>query len=125
MQIILAVAAGGALGSVARYLFAGQVYRLLGTDFPWGIFIVNVIGCFIMGVCAELFALRWNVTPEVRAFITVGILGGFTTFSSFSLDTVMLIERGQVAVAAAYAFASLAVSVGALFAGLAVIRSIA
>ena len=72
----------------------------LGSGFPWGIFIVNVLGGFVMGALVEAMALRWSLSPEWRTFLTVGILGGFTTFSSFALDTVLLMQRGDFGLAA-------------------------
>ena len=91
---VLWVALGGAIGSAARY----GVNILVGTaawrrEFPWHTLIVNVLGCFIMGLLVELMALKLNVGNEVRAFLTTGILGGFTTFSAFSLDFALLVER--------------------------------
>ena len=124
MKLMLAVAAGGALGSLARYLLSGQVGRLLGIGFPWGTLAVNILGSFVMGVLVELLAVRWSVSPELRAFLTVGILGGFTTFSAFSLEVVVLLERGQTVAAAAYVVASVALSVGALFLGLQLLREL-
>ena len=124
MKLVLAVAAGGALGSLARYLLSGQVGRLLGIGFPWGTLAVNILGSFVMGVLVELLAVRWSVSPELRAFLTVGILGGFTTFSAFSLEVVLLLERGQTVAAAAYVVASVALSVGALFLGLQLLREL-
>ena len=124
MSMLFSVAAGGALGAVARYLFAAQVSRLFGTGFPWGIFATNVLGSFIMVVLVEGFALRWNLSSEVRAFLTVGILGGFTTFSSFSLDAALMLQRHDYGMAAAYIVGSVALSVAALFAGLAMVRAL-
>jgi len=124
MNLVIAVAIGGALGSVARHLVAGRVTEIFGTEFPWGILTVNVVGSLIMGVLAEALALRFDLSAEWRAFLTVGILGGFTTFSSFSLDMAVLIERGEIGSAALYAVLSVAASVGALFAGLWVARAV-
>lgn len=124
MRMVLAVALGGAIGAVARHVFATQVTRLSGDGFPWGILSVNVLGSFVMGVLAEGFALRWNAPLEVRAFLTVGILGGFTTFSSFSLDAMLLLERGQWMAAALYMVGSVALAVGGLFCGLVLVRQL-
>ncbi len=123
MRMILAVAAGGAVGAVGRYLIAAQALRLLGPNFPWGTLTVNVLGSFAMGVIVELSALRMSLSPPSRAFLVVGLLGGFTTFSAFSLDVSVLLERNEVGRAALYALMSVVLSVGALFAGLAVTRS--
>ena len=122
--ILLAVALGGALGSLLRYFVAGSVQSAAWPSFPWGIFVVNVSGGLAMGIIAELAALKLNMTPEVRAFLTVGILGGYTTFSTFSLDSALLIERGAYASAALYVSGSAILSILALFAGMWLVRSI-
>jgi CrcB protein len=122
--ILGAVGAGGALGSMARYLIAGWVQSPAWTGFPYGIFIVNVTGGFIMGLFTEAMALRYNVSPEVRAFLTTGILGGYTTFSTFSLEAAMLIERHAYGQAAFYIAGSALFSVIALFAGLWLMRAV-
>ena len=124
LGILLAVALGGALGSLARYFVAGAVQSAAWPGFPWGIFVVNISGGFIMGLIVELSALKLNLTPEVRAFLTVGILGGYTTFSTFSLDSVLLIQRGQWSAAAAYMVGSTVLSVLALFVGLWLVRAV-
>ncbi|MCC6467215.1 MAG: fluoride efflux transporter CrcB [Alphaproteobacteria bacterium] len=121
---ILAVAAGGAVGSVARYLLMGRVALWLGTAFPWGTLAVNVIGCAIYGMLVEVFARKWSAGGEVQALLFVGFLGGFTTFSAFSFDVYVLYERGAVAEAAIYVIASVALSVLGLFAGLHLLRSL-
>jgi CrcB protein len=121
---ILAVAVGGSAGSVARYLVGIAAGRLFGMAFPWGTLIINIVGSFVLGALAEAFALRWDATQAVRVFLTVGICGGFTTFSTFSLDTVYLMNRGEMMLAAAYMAASVGLSVGALFAGLHAVRAI-
>jgi CrcB protein len=119
---ILAVAAGGSLGSVARYLVGIGFGRLLGPNFPWGTLFINITGSLLIGILAGLFAIRWNLPQAVRIFLIVGICGGYTTFSTFSLDSFYLIERGEVAAAGAYMIASVMLSVGALIAGLQIIR---
>ena len=123
-QVLLAVALGGALGSLARYFVAGAVQSAAWSGFPWGIFVVNISGGFLMGVIVELSALKLSLTPEVRAFLTVGILGGYTTFSTFALDSALLIQRGQWASAAAYMAGSAVLSVVALFTGLWLVRTL-
>ena len=122
LGILLAVALGGALGSLLRYFVAGAVQSATWPGFPWGIFVVNVTGGFAMGIIVELSALKLNLTPEVRAFLTVGILGGYTTFSTFSLDSALLIERGDYSGAALYIAGSALLSILALFAGLWFVR---
>lgn len=122
--LLLAVAAGGAAGSLLRFGAMSAVGHWLGSGFPWGTLVVNVLGSFVMGVLIEGWALAWSVSPEMRAFLTVGVLGGFTTFSTFSLDAAYLIERQQTAAAAAYVVASVAMSVGSLFLGLMLMRQV-
>jgi len=124
MPVVLWVALGGAIGSAARYSINVWSGRMFGTEFPWHTLIVNVLGCFAMGVLIELMALRFHVTHEARAFLTTGILGGFTTFSAFSLDFVYLVERKHMMAAGGYALASVMVSLLAVFAGMNLIRAI-
>ena len=123
MKIILAIAAGGAFGAVARHFAIHQVALLLGSTFPWGTLAVNVAGSFVMGALIETMALAWSPAQEFRAFLFVGFLGAFTTFSTFSLDVALLYERGQLIAAATYIVASVILSVAGLFAGLAIIRA--
>jgi len=124
MKMLLAVAAGGALGAVGRYLVISQVGHWFGTGFPLGTLAVNVIGSFAMGALIETMALVWSTTQEVRAFLAVGILGAFTTFSTFSMDVALLFERGAFGHTALYILASVALSIAGLFAGLHLVRSI-
>ncbi|MCZ6637816.1 MAG: fluoride efflux transporter CrcB [Alphaproteobacteria bacterium] len=124
MKIILSVAAGGAIGAVARYLVMSATGSLMGSSFPWSTLAVNVIGSFILGALVEAMALTWSVGLELRAFLVVGVLGAFTTFSTFSLDVVVLYERGEFGAIAAYMIVSVILSVGALFAGLALVRAV-
>ena len=124
MNMILAIAAGGAIGAVGRHLLAHQVAVLLGTGFPWGILVCNVLGSFVMGALVEITALSWSASQEMRAFLTVGILGAFTTFSTFSLDVVVLLQRGDLAKAGIYVIASVVCSVLGLMLGLQIFRSV-
>lgn len=125
MPTVLWVALGGALGSMARYGVNVLSGRVLGTDFPWHTLIVNVVGSFAMGALVALMALRWNVASDTRAFLTTGILGGFTTFSAFSLDFALLVERRDYVLAGSYAAASVILSLAAIMAGLALVRQLA
>lgn len=120
---LLAVAAGGALGSVARYLVGVASLRAFGLAFPWGTLIVNVAGSFLIGALVGLFALKAGLSQELRLFLTVGVCGGFTTFSTFSLDAWGLVERGAWWHAAAYIAGSVLLSIGALVAGLYAVRA--
>jgi fluoride exporter len=98
------VAAGGALGSLARYWMTGAVAALTGPRFPYGTLLINILGSFVIGVVAgiTLTPARMGMHPDVRIFLMVGICGGFTTFSSFSLQTLELIQTGDVVPAALY-----------------------
>lgn len=119
----LYVAAGGAIGAVARYWMAGAVQRAAGSGgFPWGTLAVNVLGAFLMGLVAEPGAKALGLSAELRLFLATGILGGFTTFSAFSLEAALMLEKGQWGALAAYVSASVALTVLALFAGLWLIR---
>lgn len=118
MQMLIAIAAGGSLGALSRHYMAGAITRMLGIGFPYGTFAVNLLGSFLMGLLVTAFAARFEVSQELRSFITVGFLGSFTTFSTYSLETVLLIERGEWATAALYAFGSLALGVAGLFVGI-------
>lgn|SRR5690606_2276908 len=117
------VALGGAAGSVCRYLVGQWSLRLFGPAFPWGTLIVNVAGSFAIGLLVELVARRLNASTEMRLLIVTGFLGGFTTFSAFSLDVISLVERSTTLVGVTYVIASVAVSLAAVFAGLALGRS--
>lgn len=122
LAALVNVALGGALGSLARYAIGIYAGRWLGTAFPWGTLFINVSGSFLIGAFAEAFALRWDVAQGTRVFLVVGICGGYTTFSTFSLEIVTLIGRGEIVAAAAYAVASVLLSVAALYAALHVMR---
>ena len=121
--IVTAVALGGAIGSVARY-FVSTIQNPTWTGFPYAIFTVNVSGGFIMGVLTELMALKFNVSAEMRAFLTTGILGGYTTFSTFSLESALLIQRQAYVTATGYVVGSALLSITALFLGLWIVRAI-
>lgn len=96
MLQILAIAGGGALGALGRFWLSTGVYRLLGRDLPWGTLVVNVLGSFLMGLLFVLFIERSTAGPELRAAVLVGFLGAFTTFSTFSVETLLLIEAGYL-----------------------------
>lgn len=123
MGMLLAVGVGGGLGALARYYIAGWV-QPPGAAFNWGIFVVNITGGLVMGLIVEASALRLNFSPELRTFLTVGILGGYTTFSTFSLDSALLLQKGEYGLAAAYVIGSVVLSIFALFAGLWIVRAI-
>ena len=119
---LLLVALGGAIGAGARHLVNLSALRAFGLGFPVGTLFVNIVGSFAMGLAAGYFAFRGEGGMALRLFLTTGILGGFTTFSAFSLETVLLFERGQVGLAALYVAGSVAGSVAGLVAGLALMR---
>lgn len=118
----LVVFAGAGLGGALRHGVNQMAAHLFGFEFPYGTLAVNVIGSLVMGLLAEYFAFKGGLSQELRLLLTTGLLGGFTTFSTFSLDTVVLWERGQGGVAMAYVALSLVLSVGALLAGLMIVR---
>ena len=118
MQMILAIAFGGAIGALSRHFLAGAVTKAIGYGFPYGTLTVNVLGSLLMGFLVTAFALKFDSAPELRGFLTVGFLGSFTTFSTYSLETVLLIERGDWQSAILYAFGSLFVGVIALLMGM-------
>lgn len=122
LQTILAVALGGAAGSVLRFVVGVWSTRLWGPAFPWGTLIINISGSFLIGLLAELFALRWDVSQATRVFLIVGICGGYTTFSTFSLDAYALIQESQYAAAAGYIVASVVASILALVTALHLVR---
>ena len=121
-MLYLIVFLGAGIGGALRHGVNVGAARLLGYGFPFGTLIVNVVGSFIMGLLAGYFAFRPGIGQHVRLFLTTGILGGFTTFSAFSLDTALLVERHSYGLAAGYVVGSVAASVSALFFGLAVFR---
>jgi fluoride exporter len=98
---------GGGIGAAGRYWLSGFVYRFLDPLFPYGNLFVNVSGCFLIGFCMTFFEERFIVNPSLRVFLTVGVLGGFTTFSSFSYETMVLFKAGQSLLAFLNIFASL------------------
>ena len=122
---VLLVAAGGAAGAVCRHVVNLFALRLAGPAFPWGTLFVNVAGSLAMGLFIGWLARRAGGGQELRLLLATGFLGGFTTFSAFSLDAVTLWERGEVALSMGYVLVSVAFSILALFGGLALARSIA
>lgn len=123
----LVVFVGAGLGGVLRHIVNAQAARALGAGFPWGIAIINVTGSFAMGLLAAWLALRAGAawTSDARLFAATGVLGGYTTFSAFSLDFALLWERGETLAAAGYVLGSVGLSLVAVFAGLALVRALA
>lgn len=122
MSNILLVMIGGGIGAALRYLLGLASLRALGPGYPWGTLGANVIGGFVMGLVAGWLATRAAGGEAIRLFVAVGILGGFTTFSAFSLETMLMIERGELVPALLYVLVSVIASVGALALGLALMR---
>ena len=124
MQTLL-VFVGGGLGAVLRHVVNGLAVRYASTGWPLGTLFINVTGSILMGVVAGLFAWKLSLPPTLRLFLATGILGGYTTFSTFSLETALLIERGEPIMAAAYVAGSVLLGVAGLFAGMAAVRAFA
>lgn len=122
IKMLIFIAMGGAIGAVGRYLTMIGIGAVTGMGFPFGILAVNVVGSFLLGALVEASALTWSPSPEVRAMLVVGMLGAFTTFSTFSLDVVLQLERGQYMSAAIYIVSSVTLSVFGLFAGMRLVR---
>lgn len=118
----LLVFVGGGLGSVLRYWVNVICGRLFGTDFPYGIMLINITGSTVMGLIAGYLAFKGEAAQSWRIFIMTGILGGYTTFSAFSLDAALLYERGEIGLAALYVIGSVVLAIAGLFAGLALVR---
>ena len=128
MKVALAIALGGALGSVARYYVIGAAGRwletLIGTSFPYGTLTVNVVGSFILGALVQGLAVTFDAGEVVQRFLFVGLLGGFTTFSAFSADSIAMLERGEIGRALLYIVLSVVLSVGGFYCGLRLIRGV-
>jgi fluoride exporter len=123
MKLVLLVALGGAIGSVLRYLVGLASGWLFGVNFPWGTLAVNIAGSLAMGLVIGLAASKFQLTNELRVFAATGFLGGFTTFSAFSLDFALLFERKDYGLAGLYLAGSVGLSILALFAGLYLVRA--
>jgi CrcB protein len=122
MTGLLLVFLGGGLGTALRHGVNILAARLLGTGFPYATIIENVSGSLVMGLLAGYFAFKGDASQPMRLFLATGVLGGYTTFSAFSLDTALLWERGEIALAVVYVIGSVALSIAGLFAGLALVR---
>ena len=116
---------GGGLGSTLRHMVNVACSRLLGTAFPYHMFIINITGSTVMGLIAGYLAFRGDASQPWRLFLMTGILGGYTTFSAFSLDAALLYERGEIGLALFYVLGSVMFSIAGLFAGLALVRHLA
>jgi len=121
----LLVFVGGGLGATLRHLINLTCARFMGTGFPWGTFIINISGSTAMGLIAGYLAFKGEASQPWRLFLMTGILGGYTTFSAYSLDAALLYERGEVMLAASYVVGSVVLSIAGLFGGLALVRHFA
>ena len=122
MKSYFLVFVGGGLGASLRHAVNMISARGLGTAFPWGTFIINISGSLVMGLIAGYLAFKGGASQPWRLFLMTGILGGYTTFSAFSLDAALLYERGEIASALFYVLGSVVLSIAGLFAGLALVR---
>lgn len=125
MTTVFAIAGGGAIGAVMRYGINHWITQMTSSDFPFGIMICNILGSFIMGVMVASFSHFWDAPQSIKLFFMTGILGAFTTFSAFSLDTIKLIENGLITQAAIYVIGSVLLAIIGLALGLHTIRMIA
>lgn len=114
---------GGFFGTIGRYAVSTMIYRYLGVTFPYGTLTVNLVGCLLFGLISGLFEERHLLTPATRLFLTVGVLGGFTTFSSFGDETLVLLKSGKPAIAGLYVGVSVLAGVVAVWIGAVVARA--
>ena len=122
MITVISIAVGGALGALLRYFLGNQISIMFGTNFPWSILLINIFGSFLMGITIESFNLFSISNEPMQKFLTVGILGAFTTFSTFSLDAIDLITKNRVFDAFLYIFASVILAIGFLFLGIQLVK---
>ncbi len=113
MYMLLAIALGGALGALGRYFITGYIQNLTGNQFPWGTLSVNIVGCAFLGVLLAVISSTWSPSAEIRSFFIVGLMGALTTFSAFSFEVVLMVEKGQWLTAASYIALSVFFCVGA------------
>ena len=118
MGMVFSIALGGAAGALTRHFLSHRIALMVPSSFPFGTMSVNILGSFTLGFLVILFANKLALSQEIRAFLTVGFLGGFTTFSAFSLEAALLIERGEVMQAAVYVGGSVLLAISGLFAGI-------
>ncbi len=126
MSVLIQVALGGAIGASARFLSGAAIVRTLGADFPYGTMFVNIVGSFLMGFLAVYLMERMDGSfGRYAPFLMTGVMGGFTTFSAYSLDSLYLIERGRFAMATVYMGGSVVAALAMLFVGMSVARWLA
>jgi len=124
LQMVLYVGLGGAIGAMARFVTMSAIGHYFHGTFPLGTFAVNLIGSFVLGALLEIMALQWSPSPELRALMVIGVLGAFTTFSTFSMDLYYLLNRGEIVLGALYATGSVLLCVAGFWAGMSVFRSV-
>ena len=122
MNTYIVIAVGGAFGAISRFWITTNVDKLYAATYPWGTFIVNLIGCFFIGLLFVLFSEKISLADDVRSLLVVGFLGAMTTFSTFSLDAFLLIEQGQYGIAFSYLLGSVVVCLIATFVGINIAR---
>jgi CrcB protein len=118
MKLVIAIALGGSIGALSRYYTTLLMANIIGLSTPWATIFVNVMGALVLGFLVEIFLQTWSPTAEMKAFLTIGLLGAFTTFSAFSLDSFELYERGEHLLMLAYIVGSVMFSILALLVGL-------
>ena len=124
MKLLLLASAGGALGAGARYLAYTEVTRIWGAAFPWGTLVINVSGSLLIGMLMAILLIKLPDAIGLRIFLVTGVLGGFTTFSAFSMEFVALMERSEITYALLYAAGSVVLSIAACWLGLSVTRAV-
>lgn len=118
----LAIALGAMVGALLRHYCIVFIVNIVGGHFPWGTLFVNIIGSFLLGMVVAWLAFKGEASPEFRAFLVVGVLGSFTTFSAFSLETILLFERGYFLLAAGYVLGSVCFAIGGLALGMSIMK---
>lgn len=124
LQMVLYVGLGGAFGAVARFVTMSAIGHYFHGSFPWGTLAVNIIGSFALGALIEIMALQWSPSPEIRAFLVIGVLGAFTTFSTFSMNVYYLLDRGHIMQVLFYTTGSVVFCVVGFWAGMWVLRGV-
>ncbi|MFK7839812.1 MAG: fluoride efflux transporter CrcB [Bdellovibrionales bacterium] len=122
INTIAAIALGGSIGAVLRYLTYLLSLKLVGESFPWGTLVINILGCFLMGVAVSVFASMWTPPEQLRAFLIAGVLSSFTTFSAFSLDVIHLMEREQYLYMSLYYLSSVTLSIAAILLAITLVK---
>ncbi|MBS41501.1 MAG: fluoride efflux transporter CrcB [Rhodospirillales bacterium] len=124
MYMILAIGLGGALGALLRYFITSMIFNQLGNQFPWGTLTVNLLGCALLGFLITIFSYSWSSSEEIRSFFNIGLIGALTTFSAFSIEVVLMIEKGNWLMAASYVVLSVICCVGVTMVSMFVTKTI-